>query len=229
VGRGDSTGACGVSQAALPPTTSLPAPAATSPPPQRQKQHPVPHNSAPTSPQVGTPLLRPSALRRRMTGVHGPIGTGAARPLSPQTRPFMSNDLPESPALPDGVALGCAHAHDAAVPAPQSGLPAHACCSTGWVISTMFYDDAEKAARLLDITLTQRGQSAGQPVVMAGVPFHAVEGYLAKLIRLRRVGGHLRASGRGRRQGAGRAQSGAGGNARHADRRRTAQRKASPC
>jgi DNA mismatch repair protein MutS len=47
----------------------------------------------------------------------------------------------------------------------------------------MFYADAEKAARLLDITLTQRGQSAGQPVVMAGVPFHAVEGYLAKLIR----------------------------------------------
>ena len=47
----------------------------------------------------------------------------------------------------------------------------------------MFYDDAEKAARLLDITLTQRGQSAGQPVTMAGVPFHAMEGYLARLIR----------------------------------------------
>ena len=47
----------------------------------------------------------------------------------------------------------------------------------------MFYADAEKAARLLDITLTTRGQSAGAPVVMAGVPFHAMEGYLAKLIR----------------------------------------------
>ena len=47
----------------------------------------------------------------------------------------------------------------------------------------MFYADAEKAARLLDITLTQRGQSAGQPIAMAGVPFHAMEGYLAKLIR----------------------------------------------
>ena len=47
----------------------------------------------------------------------------------------------------------------------------------------MFYGDAEKGARLLDITLTQRGQSAGQPVVMAGVPFHAMEGYLARLIR----------------------------------------------
>ena len=47
----------------------------------------------------------------------------------------------------------------------------------------MFYEDAEKAARLLDITLTQRGQSAGVPVAMAGVPFHAMEGYLAKLIR----------------------------------------------
>src|SRR5512136_2594258 len=48
----------------------------------------------------------------------------------------------------------------------------------------LFYADAEKAARLLDITLTQRGQSAGQPVVMAGVPFHSVETYLARLIRL---------------------------------------------
>ncbi|NMM05166.1 DNA mismatch repair protein MutS [Polaromonas sp.] len=48
----------------------------------------------------------------------------------------------------------------------------------------LFYADAEKAARLLDITLTRRGQSAGEPVVMAGVPFHSIEGYLAKLIKL---------------------------------------------
>jgi len=48
----------------------------------------------------------------------------------------------------------------------------------------MFYDDAEKAARLLDITLTQRGQSAGAPVTMAGVPFHSVDTYLARLIKL---------------------------------------------
>ncbi len=48
----------------------------------------------------------------------------------------------------------------------------------------LFFADAEKAARLLNITLTQRGQSAGAPVVMAGVPFHAVESYLARLIKL---------------------------------------------
>src|SRR6185436_1023395 len=48
----------------------------------------------------------------------------------------------------------------------------------------LFYDDARKAARLLDITLTQRGQSAGQPIPMAGVPYHALEGYLARLARL---------------------------------------------
>ena len=48
----------------------------------------------------------------------------------------------------------------------------------------MFYGDAEKAAQLLDITLTTRGQSAGQPIPMAGVPFHSVESYLARLIRL---------------------------------------------
>ncbi len=48
----------------------------------------------------------------------------------------------------------------------------------------VFFADAEKAARLLDITLTRRGQSAGEPVVMAGFPFHSLEGYLAKLIKL---------------------------------------------
>ncbi|MEW5782697.1 MAG: DNA mismatch repair protein MutS [Pseudomonadota bacterium] len=48
----------------------------------------------------------------------------------------------------------------------------------------LFYDDAEKAARLLDITLTQRGQSAGVPIPMAGVPYHAVEQYLARLVKL---------------------------------------------
>jgi DNA mismatch repair protein MutS len=48
----------------------------------------------------------------------------------------------------------------------------------------LFYDDAEKASRLLDITLTQRGASAGAPVKMAGVPVHSVEAYLAKLVKL---------------------------------------------
>ena len=48
----------------------------------------------------------------------------------------------------------------------------------------LFWDDAEKAARQLDITLTRRGQSAGRPVTMAGVPFHAMESYLARLLKL---------------------------------------------
>ncbi|WP_181168195.1 DNA mismatch repair protein MutS [Cognatiluteimonas lumbrici] len=48
----------------------------------------------------------------------------------------------------------------------------------------LFYDDARKAAKLLDITLTQRGQSAGRPIPMAGVPVHAHEGYLARLVAL---------------------------------------------
>ena len=48
----------------------------------------------------------------------------------------------------------------------------------------LFYDDAERAAGLLDITLTQRGESAGAPVKMAGVPVHSVEQYLAKLVKL---------------------------------------------
>ena len=48
----------------------------------------------------------------------------------------------------------------------------------------LFYEDAEKASRLLDITLTARGASAGAPIPMAGVPYHAVEQYLAKLVKL---------------------------------------------
>ncbi|RIX49867.1 MAG: DNA mismatch repair protein MutS [Rhodocyclales bacterium GT-UBC] len=48
----------------------------------------------------------------------------------------------------------------------------------------LFFEDAEKAARLLDITLTTRGQSNGQPIKMAGVPFHSLEPYLAKLVKL---------------------------------------------
>ena len=48
----------------------------------------------------------------------------------------------------------------------------------------LFYDDAKKATALLDISLTKRGQSAGNPIPMAGVPYHAVEGYLAKLVQL---------------------------------------------
>jgi DNA mismatch repair protein MutS len=47
----------------------------------------------------------------------------------------------------------------------------------------LFYDDAKRAATLLDITLTARGKSGGNAIPMCGVPYHAVEGYLAKLVR----------------------------------------------
>ena len=48
----------------------------------------------------------------------------------------------------------------------------------------LFFDDARKASRLIDLTLAARGRSNGVPIPMAGVPYHAVEGYLAKLLRL---------------------------------------------
>lgn len=48
----------------------------------------------------------------------------------------------------------------------------------------LFFDDAEKAARLLNITLTTRGASAGSPIKMAGVPYHSAEQYLARLLKL---------------------------------------------
>ncbi|ATC56610.1 DNA mismatch repair protein MutS [Vibrio anguillarum] len=47
----------------------------------------------------------------------------------------------------------------------------------------LFYDDAKRASQLLEISLTKRGASAGEPIPMAGVPYHAVEGYLAKLVQ----------------------------------------------
>lgn len=47
----------------------------------------------------------------------------------------------------------------------------------------LFYDDAKKAARILDITLTARGQSAGNPIPMAGIPYHAADNYLSRLIK----------------------------------------------
>ncbi|PJE79308.1 DNA mismatch repair protein MutS [invertebrate metagenome] len=49
----------------------------------------------------------------------------------------------------------------------------------------LFFEDAKQAAQLLDITLTSRGKSAGKPIPMAGIPYHAVENYLARLIRQR--------------------------------------------
>jgi len=47
----------------------------------------------------------------------------------------------------------------------------------------LFFDDAKKASRLLDITLTKRGQSAGEPIPMCGIPYHALDSYLGKLVK----------------------------------------------
>lgn len=47
----------------------------------------------------------------------------------------------------------------------------------------LFYDDARRASQLLDISLTKRGSSAGEPIPMAGIPYHAVENYLARLVQ----------------------------------------------
>ena len=73
----------------------------------------------------------------------------------------------------------------------------------------LFYDDARKAARLLDITLTQRGSSGGAPIPMAGVPVHAYEGYLARLVALGESVAICEQIGDPARQGPGRTQGGA--------------------
>ena len=51
----------------------------------------------------------------------------------------------------------------------------------------MFYEDAKQASELLDISLTTRGQSAGQPIPMCGIPYHAAEGYIAKIVNAGRA------------------------------------------
>ena len=51
----------------------------------------------------------------------------------------------------------------------------------------LFFDDAHKAAKLLGITLTHRGKTNGEPIPMAGVPHHAAEGYLARLVKAGRT------------------------------------------
>ncbi len=61
----------------------------------------------------------------------------------------------------------------------------------------LFYSDARRAARLLDITLTSRGQSAGAPIPMAGVPVHAIDQYLGRPGATGRIRGDLRAGRRG--------------------------------
>ena len=90
----------------------------------------------------------------------------------------------------------------------------------------LFYEDAERVARLLGVTLTGRGQSAGAPIPMAGVPYHAVDGYLAK-DEAWRIGGDLRADRRsGDEQGFRRAESPLRGDARHDHRCQPARRQA---
>jgi DNA mismatch repair protein MutS len=93
-------------------------------------------------------------------------------------------------ALPSAIAAALAAPPSAHTPMMRQYLAAKAEHPDKLVFYRMgdfyelFYDDAQRAARLLDITLTTRGQSAGAPIPMAGVPYHAVEQYLAKLMKL---------------------------------------------
>ncbi len=75
--------------------------------------------------------------------------------------------------------------HDAAVSLSLRQSTQKSYCFIVWVtFYELFLMMLKKASRLLDISLTKRGQSAGQPIPMAGVPHHAVENYLAKLVQL---------------------------------------------
>ncbi len=107
-------------------------------------------------------------------------GRAAAAPTPPRIHELKAT--PVSDAVPDGLS-----AH---TPMMQQYLRIKAQHAEHLLLYRMgdfyelFYADAEKAARLLDLTLTRRGQSAGAPIVMAGVPAQALDNYLAKLVRL---------------------------------------------
>ncbi|GGC17645.1 DNA mismatch repair protein MutS [Oxalicibacterium flavum] len=101
--------------------------------------------------------------------------------------PLKNSQPAEKPITTQGTAGDAKSAH---TPMMQQYLRIKADYPTTLVFYRMgdfyelFFEDAEKAARLLGITLTQRGSSNGQPIKMAGVPFHAVEQYLSKLVKL---------------------------------------------
>jgi DNA mismatch repair protein MutS len=102
----------------------------------------------------------------------------------------MTSPAPADATTPPARGTGAAPGLDAHTPMMQQYLRIKAEHPDILVLYRMgdfyelFYDDARRANRLLDITLTSRGVSAGQPVVMAGVPVHALETYLARLIKL---------------------------------------------
>ena len=95
--------------------------------------------------------------------------------------------MPEKPLLTADAAAAAAHVH---TPMMRQYLAIKAEYPDTLVLYRMgdfyevFFADAEKASRLLGITLTRRGATNGEPIPMAGVPFHSLEGYLAKLIKL---------------------------------------------
>ncbi|HEY2978502.1 MAG TPA: DNA mismatch repair protein MutS, partial [Burkholderiaceae bacterium] len=102
----------------------------------------------------------------------------------------MNPSAPADATAPTSLATGAPPAFAAHTPMMQQYLRIKAEHPDILVLYRMgdfyelFYEDARRANRLLDITLTSRGHSAGEPVVMAGVPVHALETYLARLIKL---------------------------------------------
>ncbi len=115
-----------------------------------------------------------------------PPGSGAAPPVL-HTAEAMTQKSTESPSLPYSPDMADLSAH---TPMMQQYFKLQADYPDTLVFYRMgdfyelFFGDAEKVTRLLDITLTSRGQTAGQPIPMAGVPFHALENYLGRLIKM---------------------------------------------
>ena len=94
----------------------------------------------------------------------------------------LSRDVPDSASLPPDDP-GRRHADDAPVPGDQGAQPDALVFFRMGDFYELFFDDAVKASAALGIALTARGQHLGEPIPMCGVPVHAAEAYLAKLIR----------------------------------------------
>ena len=137
---------------------------------------------------------RPLSWRKPLPVLHAPDGAGqpgpdtagARRDAPSQARTAASPNIGDamSPATPTPADLSAHTPMMAQYLRIKAEFPDTLVFYRMGDFYELFYDDARRAHRLLDITLTTRGQSAGEPVVMAGVPVHSVEAYLARLIKL---------------------------------------------
>jgi hypothetical protein len=132
----------------------------------------------------GGPVQRAAMTSRRQRGLMNPCDPRRSRPARAAMLPELARSDPRIATQTHDQRPRRPHADDAAVPPHQGRPPNTLVFYRMGDFYELFFEDAEKASRLMGVTLTQRGSSNGNPIKMAGVPFHSVEQYLARLIKL---------------------------------------------